>query len=116
MPQKIGWTLDHFLFCGGNPVQHDECCATGYGIGDARLPQQKRRARATQCRCVFGVCFPTGLGLLSKQPDIQTTFLLSNSLPKIDFSRLCVSTTPQPQPACYKPKEKIYLFNSVLTL
>jgi hypothetical protein len=60
--------------------------------------------------------FQPGYGLLSKQPDIQATFLLSNSLPKIDFSRLYLSTTAQPQPAGYKPKEKIYLFNSVLTL
>jgi hypothetical protein len=60
--------------------------------------------------------FQPGYGLLSKQPDIQTTFLLSNSLPKIDFSGLYLSTTPQPQPVCYKVEEKIYLFNSVLTL
>ncbi|HEY3037332.1 MAG TPA: hypothetical protein VGJ66_01280 [Pyrinomonadaceae bacterium] len=60
--------------------------------------------------------FQPGYGLLSKQPDIQTTFLLSNSLPKIDFSGLYLGTAPQPQPVCYKPKEKIYLFNSVLTL
>src|SRR5882724_3910226 len=58
---EINWALDHVLFCCGNPVQHDECCATGYRIGDARLPQQKRRARAAQYRCVFGVCIPTGL-------------------------------------------------------
>jgi hypothetical protein len=54
-------------------------------------------------------------GLLSKQPDIQITFLFSNSLPKIDFPGFYLSTTSQPQPGCYKPKEKIYLFNSVLT-
>jgi len=60
--------------------------------------------------------FQPGYGLLSKQPDIQITFLLSNSLPQIDFSRLYRSTARQPQPVCYKPKEKIYLFNSVLTL
>jgi hypothetical protein len=60
--------------------------------------------------------FQPGYGLLSKQPDIQITFILSNSLPTIDFPGFYLSTTPQPHPARYKPKEKIYLFNSVLTL
>jgi hypothetical protein len=60
--------------------------------------------------------FQPGYGLLSKQPDIQISFLLSNSLPKIDCPGFYLNISPQTQPGCYKPKEKIYLFNSVLTL
>jgi hypothetical protein len=45
MPQKIGWVLDQFLFCHGNPVQHDECCATSFLVieaGSERLDKKDR--------------------------------------------------------------------------
>jgi hypothetical protein len=60
--------------------------------------------------------FQPGYGLISKQPDIQINLLISNSPPAINFADFYLSTTSQSLPARAKPKEQIYLFNSVLTL
>jgi hypothetical protein len=60
--------------------------------------------------------FQPGYGLPSRQPDIQTPFVLLNSLPQIDLLRLCLSFTSQSEFASHNPRKKIYLFNAVLTL